>query len=66
MPEGRRVNDYYRLYSDAKLQVIGDGENFQPAIVTIDEFEYELTYRETWQSGIIPHYKYYAVRKYDG
>lgn len=69
LAEGRRIDDYRRLYSDEKLQVTNDGaegDGIQPALVQIDGFWYELTHREPWQNGIIPHYKYYCVRKYDG
>lgn len=69
LSEGRRIDDYRRLYSDTKLQVTndnGEGDMLQPALVKIDDFWYELTHREPWQNGIVPHYKYYAVRKYDG
>lgn len=69
LSEGRRIDDFRRLYSDTKLQVSndgGEGDMLQPALVKIDGFWYELTHREPWQNGIVPHYKYYAVRKYDG
>lgn len=69
LAEGRRIDDYRRLYSGDKLQVTNDGaegEGIQPAMVQIDGFWYELTHREPWQNGIIPHFKYYCVRKYDG
>ena len=69
LSEGRRISDYRRLYSDTKLQVTNDGgpgDLLQPVLIVIDGFQYELTHREPWQNGIIPHYKYYCVRKYDG
>lgn len=69
LAEGRRIDDYRRLYSDTKLQVTNDfgaGDNISPSQVEIDGFWYELTHREPWQNSIINHYKYYAVRKYDG
>lgn len=69
LAEGRRIDDYRRLYSDTKLQVtndFGSGDNLSPAQVQIDGFWYELTHREPWQNGVIPHYLYYCVRKYDG
>lgn len=69
LPEGCRIDDYRRLYSDTKLQITndgGEGDGLQPALVEIDGFWYEITHREPWQNGIVPHYKYYAVRKYNG
>lgn len=63
---GRRLTDYRRLYSDTKLQITDDFDMAQPAIVVIDGFNYEVKHREPWQNGIIPHYKYYVVRKGDG
>lgn len=63
---GRRLTDYRRLYSDTKLQITDDFDMAQPAIVVIDGFNYEVKHREPWQNGIIPHYKYYVVRKDDG
>ncbi|HGM5832521.1 TPA: hypothetical protein ACKP36_000893 [Serratia marcescens] len=63
---GRRLTDWRRLYSDTKLQITDDFKMAQPAIVVIDGFNYEVKHREPWQNGIIPHYKYYVVRKRDG
>lgn len=63
---GRRLTDWRRLYSDVKLQITDDFKMAQPAIVVIDGFNYEVKHREPWQNGIIPHYKYYVVRKRDG
>ena len=37
-----------------------------PALIVIDGFEYEVKQRAPWQNGLIPHYMYYVVRKYDG
>lgn len=69
LAEGRRIDDFRRLYSDSKLQITNDGGSgdlLQPALIVIDGFNYELIHREPWQNGIINHYKYYCVRKYDG
>lgn len=66
LEEGRRLTDYRRLYSDTKLQITDDFPMAQPALVVIDGFNYEVKHREPWQNGIIPHYKYYVVRKRDG
>lgn len=66
LAEGRRITDYRRLYSDAKLQTTDDDSLTQPCLVVIDGFDYEVKQRDPWQNGIIPHYMYYVVRKYDG
>ncbi len=66
LPEGRRIDDYRRLYSDTLLQITSDSALSQPVLIVIGGHNYELTHREPWQNGIIPHYKYYCVRKYDG
>ncbi|KSW37736.1 hypothetical protein APT65_11620 [Klebsiella pneumoniae] len=97
LPEGRRIDDYRRLYSSTLLPMTGDkikitesaletadgvlqvkdsilfvniivdgGDMTQPAQIIIDGYKYELTHREPWRNGIINHYKYYCVRKYDG
>ncbi|CBX44524.1 conserved hypothetical protein [Erwinia phage phiEt88] len=66
LAEGRRLNDFRRLYSDTKLQITDDFDMAQPALVTIDGADYEIKHREPWQNGIVPHYKYYVVRKRDG
>lgn len=66
LAEGRRITDYRRIYTDAKLQTSDDDHLKSPAIIVIDGFEYEVKQRAPWQNGLIPHYMYYVVRKYDG
>lgn len=42
---------------------VGKSGMGNPAIVVIDGYEYEVIHREPWQNGIIPHYKYFVVRR---
>lgn len=42
---------------------VGENGMTAPATVVIDGFEYTVQHRESWQNGVISHYKYFVVRK---
>ena len=62
LPEGRHLSDFIKLYTSDRLLVTADGEGVQPDIVVFDGYGYELVSSAPYQSGVISHYKYTAVR----
>ena len=63
LPEGRRISDFVKIYSADRLKVTDDGDNIQPDFIVYDGSCYELVSIYQNQNGVIPHYKYIAVRK---
>lgn len=59
LPEGRRSSHSVRVYTDTALETV-DNEN--PDRIVIDDAEYEILSVESWQSGVINHYKCIAVK----
>lgn len=66
LPEGRRISDYRRFYSDVLLPIPEDQEGQQPSLIYVGPDKYQIKERNPWQNGIINHYKYIAVRVMDG
>ena len=62
LPEGRRLSDFMKVYTDTKLKVTD--ESTQPDLIVFDGFAYELVSVGKHQSGVIPHYKYTAVKAF--
>lgn len=62
MPDGRHLADYFKVYSSTKLQVTADGENVQPDIIVQDGYGHEIMSIGKFQSDVISHYKYIAVK----
>lgn len=56
LPEGRRVDDFVKVYTDADLQVSDTGK--QPDRLTWRGKVYEATSCDARQMGVINHYKY--------
>ena len=54
LPEGRRTNQTYKLYSDDQMFTVED-EN--PDIIVIDGERFEVISSGPYQSNIINHYK---------
>lgn len=54
LPEGRRQNRAYTLYTSTLLQTAGEAN---PDIVTIDDEEYEVTLQDRWANSLLPHKK---------
>jgi len=62
LPEGRRLSDCIKVYTDDKLQMTAEGDGIQPDCIVHGEFAYELVDCSSNQSGVINHYKYIAVK----
>lgn len=62
LPEGRKMNDFVKLYLNDKLQVAADGEGLQPDIIVHEGYGYELISAEPNQCGVVSHYKYIASK----
>ena len=54
LPEGRRNSKTYWLYTDEDLNMITANNADQ---VEIDSELYEVWKKESWQNGVIPHFK---------
>jgi len=58
LPEGRRENAAYRVYTDTLLRTAKRGSSGHNADqTTIDGEEFECLRVEVWQNSIIPHYE---------
>lgn len=64
LPEGRRFTDHFKIYTDVQLKVTDDGDNIQPDLLVFDGNAYELVTRLAYQSNVISHYKYIAVKSF--
>lgn len=62
LPEGRRLSDYVKLYSDTFLNTTREGEGLQPDIIVHEGYGYELIDIAPYRSGVISHYRYLAVK----
>lgn len=60
IPEGRRTNATYRLYTDTYLNTVKDDN---PDEVDIMGERFEVFARADWQNGLINHYKYIITKK---
>ena len=56
LPEGRRVTELYRLYTNVRLNTLTNGEN--PDIATVDGGQFEVIAEANWSNNVINHYKY--------
>lgn len=58
-PEGRRLSDMVKMYTDADLFTVEDaGHNQQPDKLTWRGREYEVIAKGVHQMGVVSHYKY--------
>lgn len=62
-PEGRRLSDMVKIYTDSDLQVTEEGSNLQPDLVVWRGYAYEINSASVRQMGVINHYKYFATRR---
>lgn len=63
LPQGRVMTDVMRIYTGEELVTVADkGVNQQPDKLIWRGTAYELSSKFVWQSGVIPHYKYFATK----
>lgn len=55
LPEGRRLSDYVKVYTDTLIQVVAEGQ--QPDRLVWRDNEYEAIQLDVRQMGVIDHYK---------
>ncbi len=61
LPEARRTQGVYKLYSSTRFQSVQENAN-NPDIVVIDNDDYEVMSCQPWQNNLINHYKALAAR----
>lgn len=62
LPEGKRLNESFKLFTDSELKVSIEGTNQNGDIISIYESLYEVVGREIWQNNIINHRAYLISR----
>lgn len=62
-PEGRRISDMVKVYTDTSLQEGGEGTSLQPDLIVWRGYAYEVSSISVRQMGVIDHYKIYATRR---
>lgn len=63
LPQGRRISDIIKIYTSEVLNTTEDnGANKQPDKIFWKDSWFEITSTGTFQMGIIPHYRYWAIR----
>lgn len=60
LPEGRREEHAYKIYTDTELRTLQDNTN--PDRVEIDGVQYEVYSRLPWRNTIIDHYKFLVLK----
>lgn len=65
LPEGRRLSDFCKVYTASNLKITEEAQGIQPDLVVWPEagYAYEIVSKFVHQMGIIPHYKYIAVKR---
>lgn len=58
LPEGRRLDDYVKVYTDADLQVLGEVNGLQPDRLSWRGHTYECISADVRQMSIINHFRY--------
>ena len=59
LPQGRREDQSYTLFTDTELNPIGTQN---PDLITIDGEDYEVAKVSPWQNNVINHYKVFVVK----
>jgi len=62
-PEGRRISDMVKVYTDTSLQEGGEGTGLQPDLIVWRGYAYEISSISVRQMDVISHYKIYATRR---
>lgn len=60
LPEGRREEHAYKIYTDTELRSLQTGTN--PDRLEIDGVQYEVFSRLPWRNSIINHYKFLVLK----
>lgn len=58
LPEGRRLSDFVKAYSDIELRVLGEIVGLQPDRLAWRGYDYECIQMDVRQMDVISHYKY--------
>lgn len=62
LPEGRRVDATYRIYTDAELIIPRESTDDKADQVTIKGEQFEVIALADWQNGVLPHRRYIVGR----
>lgn len=57
LPEGRRTDQTYKLYSSVQFKTLKEGIGQQPDYTIIDGFVFEVIMSQRWGNDVINHYK---------
>lgn len=60
LPEGKRESRSFKLYSDTSLTSLSESQT--PDRALLGGVEFEIVTKESWQNGVINHYKYIVVK----
>jgi hypothetical protein len=59
LPEGRRNSKLYYVFTSTALNTVGTAN---PDSIVIDGEIYEVDKKDSWQNGVINHYKYLVYK----
>lgn len=62
-PEGRRISDMVKVYTNTSLQEGGEATGLQPDLIVWRGYAYEVSSISVRQMGVISHFKVYATRR---
>lgn len=62
LPEGRRLDARYALFSDTELNGALEGSGQDPDRVTLFGEDHEIAAVGRWRNNVINHYRYVALR----
>ena len=62
-PEGRRISDMVKVYSDTLLQDAVEATGQQPDLIAWRGWAYEINSISVRQMSVISHYKYFTTRR---
>jgi hypothetical protein len=60
LPEGRKMSEMYRIYTDTRLNTLQTGN---PDTIAYLGIQLEVMNEYPWRNDTINHYKYVAMRK---
>ena len=62
-PEGRRLSDMVKIYTDSDLQEAEESTGLQPDLIVWRGYAYEINAKSVRQMDVINHYKVFATRR---